>query len=309
MRIKLVIITCFIQLFVYQLAYGVELALSEIPVTDTAKVGVILPGNEATSDEIKPVVPVSDAKIEVNIPARQMRVYYHNEQVFEFPIAVGAAGFKTPVGPREMTQIVWNPWWLPPNSSWAKDEKPVPPGPRNPLGPVKMNLGNAILFHGTNKPQSIGRAASHGCMRMKNEDAKTLAWWGQSHFTDKTDAALQDEYLQKKGRSFYVSLNIPIPVEIKYEVFEKKNEQVIIHPDVYGRVANKKAKFKEWLVSQGVFEASLSETQIANYISQVKRDSIPVLLNDLMIPSMQAQLPANPSDETGSAVQQSVQSN
>lgn len=301
----------FLALFIVISSPGhtVEVALTELP-SSSASVSIIAPHSSVDAGQmIVPEIPVMEAKIEVNIAARQMRVFYKNEQVFEFPVAVGATGFKTPAGKREMKQIVWNPWWLPPDSPWAKDEKPVPPGPNNPLGPVKMDLGNAILFHGTNKPQSVGRAASHGCMRMKNEDAKTLAWWVQSHFTDKTDAALTDLYASKKGRSFYVPLKMPIPVEIKYELFEKKNEQVVIHPDVYGRVANKKAKLKEWLVLQGTNESMINESQIALFLGQVKKDSIPVLLSELTQSNLQAQLPSDNAEESGAATTESVKNN
>src|SRR5690606_31763349 len=38
------------------------------------------------------------------------------------------------------------------------------------LGPYKLDLGDGYLIHGTNEPGSIGDAASHGCIRMRNED-------------------------------------------------------------------------------------------------------------------------------------------
>jgi hypothetical protein len=51
----------------------------------------------------------------------------------------------------------------------------VPPGPDNPLGAYAMHLGwKSYLIHGTNKPDSIGRAVSHGCMRMYPEDVEKM---------------------------------------------------------------------------------------------------------------------------------------
>ena len=42
------------------------------------------------------------------------------------------------------------------------------------LGKYKLDTGNGILLHGTNKPSSIGKAATHGCMRLRDEDIEWL---------------------------------------------------------------------------------------------------------------------------------------
>ena len=68
-----------------------------------------------------------------------------------------------------------NPWWIPPNSAWAEGEKPVPPGPGNPLGTRWMGLDAAgVGLHGTPDAASIGYSASHGCIRMRIPDAEWL---------------------------------------------------------------------------------------------------------------------------------------
>ena len=64
--------------------------------------------------------------------------------------------------------VKWrNPWWYPPQSDWAKDAKPIPPGPGNPLGTRWMGISSpAVGIHGTPDPASIGYSVSHGCIRM-----------------------------------------------------------------------------------------------------------------------------------------------
>jgi lipoprotein-anchoring transpeptidase ErfK/SrfK len=42
------------------------------------------------------------------------------------------------------------------------------------MGSRKLGIGGAFAIHGTNKPVSIGRAASHGCLRMLNKDIQEL---------------------------------------------------------------------------------------------------------------------------------------
>ena len=68
-----------------------------------------------------------------------------------------------------------NPWWLPPDSDWAKDAKPIPPGAGNPLGTRWMGLtAPGVGIHGTPDAASIGYSASHGCIRMRIPDAESL---------------------------------------------------------------------------------------------------------------------------------------
>ncbi len=52
----------------------------------------------------------------------------------------------------------------------------LPPGPNSPVGVLWMGLDKSgIGLHGTNNPETIGRAASHGCIRLANWDAVKLS--------------------------------------------------------------------------------------------------------------------------------------
>lgn len=54
-------------------------------------------------------------------------------------------------------------------------KKTVAPGKDNPWAPAWLGLSAAGYgIHGTNRPDSIGRAASHGCIRMRNADVEEL---------------------------------------------------------------------------------------------------------------------------------------
>lgn len=193
-------------------------------------------------------------RLQINVAARQLSLYDHVSKLIKtYPIAVGSSVFRTPVGPREMDQIIWNPWWIPPQSEWAKNDKPTPPGARNPLGPVKMRLGGAILMHGTNKPKSVGNPASHGCMRMFSEDAQELAWYIQQRVTSKNDLQYRQEYAEKRNQSFFVNLDQKIPVKIIYEVVEMKEGQLFVYRDVYGKAGDKK-----WLIEKTFRENGLA---------------------------------------------------
>jgi lipoprotein-anchoring transpeptidase ErfK/SrfK len=92
-----------------------------------------------------------------------------------FGVATGQSQYPTPLG-RWTIVVKWrNPWWYPPNSAWAKGEKPIPPGPGNPLGTRWMGLSaSGVGIHGTPDDASIGYSASHGCIRMHIPDAEWL---------------------------------------------------------------------------------------------------------------------------------------
>ena len=90
-----------------------------------------------------------------------------------FAVATGQNTYPTPLG-RFQIVVKWrNPWWYPPNSPWAEGQKPIPPGPDNPLGTRWMGLSApGVGIHGTPNDASIGYSVSHGCIRMHIADAE-----------------------------------------------------------------------------------------------------------------------------------------
>jgi lipoprotein-anchoring transpeptidase ErfK/SrfK len=92
-----------------------------------------------------------------------------------FPVATGQTVYPTPLGSFDIVVKWRNPWWYPPNSPWAQGEKPIPPGPSNPLGTRWMGISApGVGIHGTNNDASIGYSVSHGCIRMHVSDAEWL---------------------------------------------------------------------------------------------------------------------------------------
>jgi lipoprotein-anchoring transpeptidase ErfK/SrfK len=92
-----------------------------------------------------------------------------------FGVATGQSSYPTPLGRFSIVVMARNPWWHPPDSEWARGEKPVPPGPGNPLGTRWMGLSApGVGIHGTPDSASIGYSASHGCIRMHIPSAEWL---------------------------------------------------------------------------------------------------------------------------------------
>ena len=127
--------------------------------------------------ELKPRITRSSIGPVIVIRRGSNRLYLYKGMRFQrvFGVATGQSIYPTPLG-RWSVVVKWrNPWWYPPNSDWAKGEKPVPPGPGNPLGTRWMGLSaSGVGIHGTPDDASIGYSASHGCIRMHITDAEWL---------------------------------------------------------------------------------------------------------------------------------------
>lgn len=125
---------------------------------------------------LKPKVTEGDIGTIVVIKQSEHKLYqYQGEKLADtYAVAVGQPKYPTPTGRFEILEKKKDPWWYPPKSDWAKDKKPIPPGPGNPLGPYWMDLGNGFGIHSTPDEASLGYSASHGCVRMSEWGAQQL---------------------------------------------------------------------------------------------------------------------------------------
>ena len=121
--------------------------------------------------------PPPDLRLEVNLAERKLYVYRNEQQVATHPVAVGSEEWPTPTGEWTIGQVIWNPRWIPPKEEeWAKDEEEKEPGaPDNPLGRAQLVYRAPNSIHGTNEPASLGKAVSHGSIRVSNDVAMQLA--------------------------------------------------------------------------------------------------------------------------------------
>ena len=128
--------------------------------------------------------------IVVNLPEHRLFYFPKPENgkppvVLTFPVSVGKMDWNTPLGVTKVVRKQKNPPWYPPESVRKEHIKRgdpplpavVPAGPDNPLGTRSMRLdipGGAYLIHGTNNPDAVGMAITHGCLRMYPEDIERL---------------------------------------------------------------------------------------------------------------------------------------
>lgn len=107
----------------------------------------------------------------------ERRVYLYKNSSLEkkYRCAVGQSRYPTPLGTWKIVKKVKNPSWHNNGSKWAaKMPDFIGPGRNNPLGTRALYLNaDGIRIHGipAYENRSIGHAASHGCIRLKNSDA------------------------------------------------------------------------------------------------------------------------------------------
>jgi lipoprotein-anchoring transpeptidase ErfK/SrfK len=114
-------------------------------------------------------------RLEIKLSRRQVTLYRGSSVLKRYKIAVGRAGWETPKGTFQVKQMFRNPAWIHP----LKKGISIPGGdPENPLGRYWIGFWsdgkNWIGFHGTDNPDSVGKAVSHGCIRMYNSDIEEL---------------------------------------------------------------------------------------------------------------------------------------
>ncbi|MBV8802344.1 MAG: L,D-transpeptidase family protein [Gammaproteobacteria bacterium] len=125
--------------------------------------------------------PVTRKGIVINLP--EMRMYYFPEnsnQMMTFPVGIGKIGKTIPIRNTIIARKKVNPVWIPPADIRQYNEDQgihlptvMAAGPDNPLGPYAIYLGiPTYLIHSTIFPESIGRRASFGCIRMNESDIK-----------------------------------------------------------------------------------------------------------------------------------------
>ena len=120
-------------------------------------------------------LPIAEVRLEVDVNARQLHLYHGPTLLVTHPVAVGSPEWPTRTGEWHVSQVIWNPEWIPPDESWAEERKPQKPGdPANPLGRAQLIYDPPRSIHGTNDSTSIGKAVSHG-RSASNEVAIQLA--------------------------------------------------------------------------------------------------------------------------------------
>ncbi|HSL12262.1 MAG TPA: L,D-transpeptidase family protein [Actinomycetota bacterium] len=116
--------------------------------------------------------------IVVRVDRNVLELYDGFEVIGTWDVATAKPGWITPTGVWEIWDKRVNPtWYNPALDSWgASLPAVVPGGPTAPMGTraIYIDAPGLIRVHGTPAPESIGTYASHGCIRMRNEEVEEL---------------------------------------------------------------------------------------------------------------------------------------
>jgi lipoprotein-anchoring transpeptidase ErfK/SrfK len=147
---------------------------------DSIKVPNVEPFELHTKGEAKTATPGIEVVVSGATKSLQARDA-SGKIVMHAPVTTGSEHDPLPVGEWKVTGVSWNPafnynpdlfWDANPTHTKAK----IPAGPNNPVGVVWIDINKEHFgLHGTPEPSTIGRAESHGCIRLTNWDATRLA--------------------------------------------------------------------------------------------------------------------------------------
>lgn len=154
----------------------------------------VLPTSRAYGDRLKPehLKWFSALNVDANQPVGDHLVVDKSEGVLkvmdagdrliaQFPVTMGSSRDPLPIGNWTVTTYAFlPPFHYQPDLFWdvadEKDEQRLPPGPNGPVGVAWLDLSKENYgIHGTGAPETIGRAESHGCIRMTNWDVLRLS--------------------------------------------------------------------------------------------------------------------------------------
>lgn len=219
----------------------------------------------------------ADIKLTLNVPSFRLTLWQNGREVKSYNIGVGMKDYPIYIGEREAEEIIWNPPWIPPASDWVSGHKGVRPGevirasdPRNPLGKVKIPLGDGYLIHQAKGVGDLGNLVSHGCVRMLRADLYDLA--------EKIVAARslpisrkRIEAAKRSSRTLVARLDEPLQFDINYDTLVVENRTLYIYPDVYDRRTNTVAQLRYELKSSGVDDSAIDDATIERMLASVTR--------------------------------------
>ena len=119
--------------------------------------------------------------IKIDTKANTLEVYEGEKLIAAYLVTVGSAQTVSPIGEWKVRRITKMATFRYDKEMLKHGQRSgnfhlLPPGPRNPVGVMWIALNKkGIGIHGTNSPDSIGHAASHGCIRLANWDVVRLA--------------------------------------------------------------------------------------------------------------------------------------
>lgn len=175
-------------------------------------------GDSATpAGSVAAVAPAEPLTLAASLGARILTVRVGDSIVATYAVSVGADGHPTPTGTFQIKKLIWNPRWVPPNEPWARGKTAKAPGdPDNPMRTVKIFFKEPDYYiHGTPAVESLGEAASKGCLRMDPHEVGDVARWVMEHGGEPRPPSWFERIRRLARREHIVRLNTPVTLTIE----------------------------------------------------------------------------------------------
>jgi murein L,D-transpeptidase YcbB/YkuD len=246
-------------------------------VLSAAGAGINLSQSENTQPKDSPL------RLVLNVPAHRLYVFEDGRNTRVYKVSVGLPGHQTPAGTYKVSQAIWNPWWHPPASPWAAGRKPEPPGPNNPMGRVKLNFAPLLYIHGTNDRVALGDPASHGCVRLMNDDLIEFTRLVQKYSTPGIDDDVLDRLASSPEETREFNFKLSIPFEVVYNVADVQNNFLYVYPDVYNKIKPSEyhAQVRDVLAEHGVEMSDVDRRRLDGLLKKGRDRRVSISLDEL----------------------------
>lgn len=151
---------------------------------------VAAPLSATEIEGLPPEAPREGTIVTVDVSTNQVYLFRDGELIRKSRAATGSDKilrkgrqvwwFRTPRGRHTVVRKVVDPVWTKPDWAFVEAGKPVPPADsplrkeRGTMGKYAFDLGDRVMLHGTNDPKSIGKKATHGCIRLPLDMLKVM---------------------------------------------------------------------------------------------------------------------------------------
>jgi lipoprotein-anchoring transpeptidase ErfK/SrfK len=181
---------------------GDQILVPNVEPFDLASVKQIKPGSEIAAQAVNEIDEGTNAQskdaeddtenqkseatpaaivVRVDTKTNMLGVFKDDKMIAAYPVTIGSAHTGSPIGEWKVRHITKMPTFRYDEEMLQHGQRSgnfhlLPPGPRNRVGVMWIALNKkGIGIHGTNEPDSIGRSASHGCIRLANWDVVRVA--------------------------------------------------------------------------------------------------------------------------------------
>jgi lipoprotein-anchoring transpeptidase ErfK/SrfK len=228
-----------------------------------------------------------NVRITVNVPSFMLTLWQDDKEIKTAYVGVGRKSHPIPSGTRSADQIILNPDWIPPDSEWVRlagiepYERIPASSSDNPIGKIKIPLGNAYLLHEAQGESDMGNLVSHGCVRILRDDIYELTHLiararGLSISESEINASRKD------NKRRIIELGEDLSVDINYDTIVVEGGILHIYPDVYEQKTNTVEELRAELEGYRIDVSKLDDGVLRKMLDQIdSKTKFVVSLDDI----------------------------